>query len=175
MAGGRYAGGFSQSSPQGAVESPSALLGPDEAARFAASAPRANIRYHYRVVATDHALAAADLLPQRSQAYAATLCWAARYAGDSSDQARVEAIYRRYVATGAYQSWASRFGRVCPEPDFVAARTFWPRRIAAWPSQIVGTASRHIGLVIVTALAIVALLGAVIYAARVRQRPGRGA
>jgi hypothetical protein len=146
------------------------LIGPDEAARFAASAPKANIRFHYRVLATNHALAAADLLPQRSQAYAATLCWAARYAGDSSDQARVEAIYRRYITTGAYQAWASRFGRECPEPDFAAARTFWSRRIAAWPSQFVGTASRHLDLVVAATLGAAALLGAAIWARRSLRR-----
>ena len=57
-------------------------------------------------------------LPQRSQAYAATLCWAARHAFSSADPARAEAIYRRYVATGAYQPWAKNFGRDCVEPDF---------------------------------------------------------
>jgi tetratricopeptide (TPR) repeat protein len=171
--GGAFAGGFGQSGPQGVADSPSALIGPDEAARFAASAPKASIRFHYRVLATDHALAAADLLPQRSQAYAATLCWAARYAGDSSDQARVEAIYRRYVATGAYQAWASRFGRICPEPEFTTARTFWSRRIAAWPTQIAGMASRHVGLAIAAALGSVVLLGAMIWVARsLRRRSG---
>ena len=68
-------------------------------------------------IAADRALAAADLLPQRSQAYAATLCWAARYAIASGDEAKATAIYKRYVATGAYQAWAKDFGGTC-----VAAR-----------------------------------------------------
>ena len=120
-------------------------LGPDEAARFAASAPKPEVRFHYRVVATDQALAAADLLPQRSQAYAATLCWATRFAFDSRDDARAAQIYRRYVATGAYQAWAGkRFGRVCPQPDFAAARHFWPKRIVAWPGEFAGAVWRKV-------------------------------
>jgi hypothetical protein len=102
---------------------------PDEARRFAGSAPKPNQRYHYRPVAMHQALAAADLLPQPSQAYAATLCWAARFAIDSGEQNHAEAIYRRYLRTGAYQAWASRFGRVCPQPDFSAARNYWIRWI----------------------------------------------
>lgn len=122
-----------------------ALLGPDEAARFAASAPKPDVRFHYRVVATDQALAAADLLPQRSQAYAATLCWATRFAFDSRDDARAAQIYRRYVATGAYQAWAAkRFGRVCPQPDFAGARHFWPKRIVSWPGEAASAAWRRI-------------------------------
>lgn len=76
------------------------------------------MRFHYRLIASDHAIAAADLLPERSQAYAATLCWAARYAKDGNDLPRTEKIYRRYIATGAYQPWAKSFGGTCPAPDF---------------------------------------------------------
>ena len=128
-----------------AAEKNRALLGPDEAARFAASAPKPDVRFHYRVIATDQALAAADLLPQRSQAYAATLCWATRFAFDSRDDARAAQIYRRYVATGPYQAWAAkRFGRVCPQPDFAGARYFWPKRIVSWPGEAASAAWRRI-------------------------------
>lgn len=160
--GGMYEGGIGQSSPLGGVpeqayedatlraearakaEKNRALLGPDEAARFAASAPKPDVRFHYRVVATDQALAAADLLPQRSQAYAATLCWATRFAFDSRDEARAAQIYRRYVTTGAYQPWAKRFGRVCPQPDFAGAQYFWPKRIVSWPGEAAGAVWRRI-------------------------------
>lgn len=165
--GGSFADGVGQSSPNGISRSPSTLLGPDEASRFAASAPKPDKRFHYRTVATDHAVAAADLLPQRSQAYAAALCWAALYAADSSDQARVEAIYRRYVATGAYQAWANRFGRVCPQPDFESARTFWARRVTAWPGQIASLASRHVGPVAILAAL---LLAGVVWAGWARRK-----
>jgi hypothetical protein len=144
---GMYRYGYGQASPTGYRRTPSALLGPDEASRFAASAPQPDIRFHYRALAADRASAAADLLPERSQAYAATLCWAARYAIASDDQPKADAIYRRYVANGAHQAWASRFGRVCPDPDFEAARTFWWRRLQSWLAKTADSIWRHIGLV----------------------------
>jgi tetratricopeptide (TPR) repeat protein len=135
-----------QRSPEEGMPMPydsKSLLGPDEERRFASSAPKPDVRFHYRLIASDHAVAAADLLPERSQAYAAALCWAARYAKDGNDLPRTEKIYRRYVATGAYQPWAKSFGGTCPAPDFEAARTFWPRRIEAWSEQMIGSAKRH--------------------------------
>jgi hypothetical protein len=145
---GSFAYGYGQASPNGDSKTPSALLGPDEAGRFAASAPQPDSRFHYRGLAADRASAAADLLPERSQAYAATLCWAARYAIASNDQPKADAIYRRYVATGAHQAWAARFGRVCPDPDFDAARTFWWRRIQTSVAKTADSVWRHIGLVL---------------------------
>ncbi len=156
--GGSFPAGIGQSSPSGSRETPSKLLGPDEARRFEASAPKPDTRFHYRGVAADQALAAADYLPQRSQAYAATLCWAARHAFASADSAKAEAIYRRYVATGAFQPWARNFGRDCVEPDFAAARTFWQRRLETWASQTAGSVKRHIVLVAGVAIAAAALL-----------------
>lgn len=158
---GAFASGIGQASPSGEDTSPSQLLGPDEASRFAASAPKPDTRFHYRPVAADRALAAADLLPQRSQAYAATLCWAARYAVASRDEARAQAIYQRYVATGAYQPWAKTFGGTCPPPDFEAAKTFWQRRVTGWIEKTAGSAWRHIGLVLAALVAAVLLVVAV--------------
>jgi tetratricopeptide (TPR) repeat protein len=155
---GSFAYGYGQASPNGLAKSPSPLLGPDEAARFAASAPKPDARFHYRAIAADKAIAAADLLPQRSQAYAATLCWAARYAIDSGDDDRATAIYKRYVATGAYQAWAKNFGRECVEPDFEAAKTFWQRRITTWVKQMAGSAWRHGGLLAGLAIAFVGVV-----------------
>ena len=154
---GSFAYGVGQAKPDGVADSPSKLLGPDEATRFAASAPKPDIRFHYRAIAADRAAAAADLLPQRSQAYAAALCWAARYAIDSGDQAKAEAIYRRYVANGAYQAWAKDFGQTCPDPDFAGARTYWRRRIETWLSHVAGSLRRHI--LPVAAVMIIAVLG----------------
>ncbi len=53
-----------------------------ERQRFKASAPKPNLRYHYRFVGVDEALHAADLLPPRSQAFAAVLCHATKYVTD---------------------------------------------------------------------------------------------
>lgn len=166
--GGSFPSGIGQASPNGYRDTPSKLLGPDEVRRFEASAPRPDTRYHYRGIASDQALAAADYLPHRSQAYAATLCWAARHAFASADPAKAEAIYRRYVATGAYQPWAKNFGRECAEPDFAAARTFWQRRVETWASQTIGSVKRH--PVIAAAGAITA---AVLLAALFRLRRNR--
>jgi hypothetical protein len=128
-------GGFASGVGQAGLSDEAALLGPDEAARFAASAPKPDVRFHYRAIAADRALAAADLLPQRSQAYAATLCWAAKFAKASDDLPRAARIYRRYVATGAYQPWATYFGGTCPPPDFERARHHWLRRVARWSER----------------------------------------
>lgn len=168
---GNYTWGYGQESPRGTADTTSRsepkapLLGPDEASRFAASAPTPDKRFHYRVVATDRALEAADLLPQGSQAYAATLCWATRFAFDSDDEARAKSIYRRYVATGPLQPWAKRFGRDCPAPDFDAARDYWPKRV-------LHLARRHAALTLVTGLGAILLLAGAAVAIRRRQRSG---
>ena len=126
------------------------LIHPTEIVRSAASAPTPDTRFHYRVVAADRALEAAALLPQGSQAYAATLCWASRFAIDSGDQTRAWRVYKLYVATGPYQPWATAFGRTCPQPDFDAARDYWPKRI-------VREVPRH-PLLAITGLAMTVLL-----------------
>ncbi len=126
---GNFAYGYGQDNPVGREKAP---LGSDEVSRFDASAPQPNQRFHYRVIAMNHALAAADLLPQRSQAYAAVLCWAARFADDSKDPDRMDAIYRRYLKTGAYQAWAVKFGQDCPQPNFETARDYWWRSTVRW-------------------------------------------
>jgi cellulose synthase operon protein C len=167
---GAFPSGIGQTSPNGEGTSPSPLLGPDEASRFAASAPKPDTRFHYRPIAADRALAAADLLPQRSQAYAATLCWAARYATASRDEARAQAIYQRYVSTGAYQPWAKAFGGTCPPPDFEAAKTFWQRRVMGWIEKMAGSAWRHGGLL----LAMAVVLGVLFVVWRRRNLRGAG-
>ncbi|HUC62665.1 MAG TPA: hypothetical protein VMF53_11995 [Alphaproteobacteria bacterium] len=115
----------------------------DERVRFAASAAHPDLRFHYRYIAVEHAMRAADLLPPRSQAFAAVLCKATGWMIESMrqksydagwvrlpprppDRAKelVQIIYRRYVAEGPYEPWAAHFGRRCPEPDFIAAAHF---------------------------------------------------
>jgi len=166
---GNFSWGYGQQSPRGIVDTTTRtdtrdpLLGPDEATRFAASAPDPNRRFHYRVIAADRALEAADLLPQGSQAYAAALCWATRFAFDSDDADRARSIYRRYIATGPLQPWAKLFGRECPHPDFDAARDYWPKRI----KHLV---QRHTGLAAAAALGVALLLaGSVLVIRRQRQ------
>jgi tetratricopeptide (TPR) repeat protein len=125
---GNFAYGIGQASPQGDRKTPTNLVSANEAGRFAASAPKPDRRFHYRTIASEQAVAAAELLPHGSQAYAATLCWAARFAKDADDPPRATRIYKLYVATGPYQPWAKTFGGTCPDPDFDAARDYWPKR-----------------------------------------------
>ncbi len=111
--------------------------------RFIASAAKPDHRLHYRYIATDTAAHAAELLPTRSQAYAAVLChatgwmmqgpsdYADNHAGGngapptapSAREQRVTQLYRRYLTHGAHVAWARDFGRSCPTPRFDGART----------------------------------------------------
>jgi cellulose synthase operon protein C len=96
------------------------FVGEDEPARMLASRAKPLQRYHYRYTALDLAEEAADLLPARSQAYAAVLCMATGWI-NNSDHARGEALWLRYVRNGPYVPWAADFGRHCEAPDFAAA------------------------------------------------------
>jgi tetratricopeptide (TPR) repeat protein len=55
-----------------------------ERQRFKASTPQPNFRYHYIFVGADEAIRAADLLPPRSQAFAAVLCNATSWITDGT-------------------------------------------------------------------------------------------
>jgi hypothetical protein len=114
-----------------------------ERQRSAQSAAAPDLRFHYRYIAADDASAAADLLPPRSQAFAAVLCKAAHWmregppdyhdhyqnygepklTGPSEAQRRVGLYYQRYVTQGAYVEWADNFGEACQAPDFDRARS----------------------------------------------------
>lgn len=122
-----------------------------EKQRFAASESKPYARYHYRVIAADYAQRAAELLPPRSQAYAAVLCratlWNINYAPD-----RAKRFYREYMQNGAHVDFGGPFGTVCVEPDFRAAKYFHGL-------QALGYARHHTKR---TALAGVALLLAVL-------------
>lgn len=93
-----------------------------EMQRLAASKDPAHKRFHYRYLAVTLAEQAADALPPRSQAYAAVLCHATSWMISSQDDARVKALYQRYVKTGAIVPFGTHFGRRCPQPQFMAAR-----------------------------------------------------
>jgi hypothetical protein len=114
--GGLYDCCIGQDAPKGAY------VTAGEQARAAASVVQPNIRYHYRYIAVDDASRAADLLPARSQAFAAVLCkatgWMMQTPGEG---ARAKSLYQRYVKNGPRVTWAKTFGRKCPDPDFAGA------------------------------------------------------
>lgn len=105
--------------------------GADEAERLSASVAQPLRRFHYRYVAVDFAQKAADLLPPRSQAFAAVLCAATGFVLNE-DPTLGATIWRRYVKQGPYVPWAADFGRQCETPDFPrAAARLRAERIAA--------------------------------------------
>jgi hypothetical protein len=115
---------------------PKQLAGPDEAARVAASRAQPLERFHYRYDAADFASKSADLLPPRTQAFAAVLCHATAWLIDRDPPAAAK-LYARYLKQGAYVPWGGAFGRTCPEPDFVsAAARLRAERIAWWKHAI---------------------------------------
>ena len=86
-------------------------------------------RFHYRLRAAALAGKAADLLPARSQAFAAVLCEGTHWLIDRHyDQAQT--IYKRYLKQGAYVPWGERFGRECPAPNFEKVKA--EQRAALW-------------------------------------------
>ena len=103
------------------------LAGPfvtaDEKHRYAASESKPLTRFHYREIAADYIVKAADGLPPRSQAFAAVLCRGTGWM-HNDDPARARGFYQRYVKEGAYVDFGGPFGTLCPEPDFQSAATF---------------------------------------------------
>lgn len=102
------------------------LISAGEKQRFDASKAKPEKRFHYRFVAAQLASQAADLLPARSQAFAAVLCEAThyllvRYPEDAAP------IYQRYLKQGAYVPWGASFGQECPAPEFKLAFWQFPR------------------------------------------------
>ncbi len=112
------------------------LVGADEAQRVIASRPQPVRRFHYRFVAADLANQAADLVPARSQAFAAILCSATGWL-INRDPAQARSYYRRYVDHGPYVPWAANFGNHCPAPDFVGAAKRLQFERVRWAKQIV--------------------------------------
>lgn len=119
------------------------------------------MRFHYRALASHLAEAAADLVPPRSQAFAALLCQAATYV-EYREPARVKALYQRYVKEGP-AGFGRDFGDQCPTPDFAHARTFAQDHAPAHRSfvtRLYGFAGRHLwGLLGIGAVALLALAG----------------
>ena len=120
--GGNYGGEFDKPVQAGG------LLTAEEARLQNASAAQPNRRYHYRWVAAELANRAADLLPPRSQAFAAVLCKASGWI-NYRDLDGARRYYQRYVKQGPYVEWAGNFGFDCQEPDFARARELaWEQR-----------------------------------------------
>lgn len=135
-------GSFQGGSGQDAASLNQAMVTDGERQRYAQSVSKPERRFHYRYIAADEASAAADLLPPRSQAFAAVLCQATGWMlegppdyednyqgwGDEKPKGvperlqRADALYTRYVKQGPYVAWAENFGRDCEEPDFDRAR-----------------------------------------------------
>ncbi|PVZ86331.1 hypothetical protein C9426_15940 [Serratia sp. S1B] len=90
-----------------------------EAARADKSLPDADNRFlHYRWQAVELAKKSANLLPPKSQAYAAVLCHATRWIMGRDAKAG-RALYQRYIKNGAIFDWSNQFGIHCPAPEFV--------------------------------------------------------
>ncbi|WP_239469760.1 hypothetical protein [Archangium violaceum] len=92
-----------------------------EEERLAAHGPTHPLRFHYRSTAADLAEQAAEQVHPRSQAYAALLCHAARFASKTEPE-RVQRLWLTYVRKGALIEDAWQFGQSCPEPDFERLR-----------------------------------------------------
>lgn len=107
--------------PPGDVKLEGEWIGADEAQRLAASKPPHLSRFHYRQVAADHVMQAANFVPARSQAFAAMLCAGTGWLLDREPEA-ARVLYRRYVAEGALVPFGAHFGRDCPAPEFERAR-----------------------------------------------------
>lgn len=115
---------------------PEKWRGNDEQQRLAASVAVPLKRFHYRYVAAEFAAKAADLLPPRSQAFAAALCTATSYVLHD-DQQLGEKYWLRYVKQGPYVPWAANFGLQCQAPDFDAAeRRLRAERIASMKRSV---------------------------------------
>lgn len=97
------------------IEGPWTSAGERE--RVAASRAQPLERFHYRLVAAAHAGQAADVLPPRSQAFAAVLCEGTRWLIDRQPE-DAQKLYKRYLREGPYVPWGASFGRECPAPDF---------------------------------------------------------
>ncbi len=92
-----------------------------EATRASAALPEKDNRFlHYRWRAADLAVQAANLLPPKSQAYAAVLCNAASWV-IKRDAKTGQQLYQRYIKNGTRYDWTPKFGYACPAPDFNTA------------------------------------------------------
>lgn len=134
-----YGGSYDIGAPDLAAQDKK-LVGADEAQRVSASGPPPQQRFHYRYVAADLANQAADLVPARSQAFAAMLCSATGWL-IYRDEAQARTYYRRYVEHGPYVAWAAQFGSACPAPDFAGAAQRQRVEQIRWAKRVVRRAA----------------------------------
>ena len=136
--------------------------------RLGASRSETSLPHSYRAIATDEAVQAADLLPPRSQAFAAVLCYATGWMRPL-DKDKSNDIYQRYVQQGAIVPWADHYGHDCPEPDFQAAKHFWLTHALFWSRR---ETIRHWRVLAPVGALLILALGTVIYRFRYRSRHG---
>jgi hypothetical protein len=136
-------GGFGQDSPG------HCWVTDGEQARFDATKPKVDLRLHYRFIAVNEALQAADLLPPRSQAFAAVLCRATNWmkataARGNRDYANAIAnqLYKRYLTEGAYVPWGRQFGRICWSGGWQHGRILEPQSNCGCPEPDFDSAAR---------------------------------
>jgi hypothetical protein len=114
--GGNYSGG---------IWGPSDVASDDEKKRTIASEPEINTRFHYRTVATEHVIKAAELAPRHSELASAILCTGAswlRHHGETPDGDLVRTLFKKYQRLGKAAAWDRNFGAQCPEPDFNSSK-----------------------------------------------------
>ena len=121
-----YGGGYSWPYYDSGLEGKPAAkswISASERQRVQLSQPKQDNHFmHYRWQAVKLAEKAADLLPRKSQAYAAVLCNATDWIW-AQDPTSVKRLYQRYVKNGAPFPWTENFGQNCPEPDFAVLRS----------------------------------------------------
>lgn len=159
-----YGGGYEIYAPVALAEQDKKLVGADEIQRVAASQVLPDQRFHYRYVAADLANQAADLVPARSQAFAAMLCSATGWV-INRDYAAGRKYYERYVKQGPLVPWAGNFGTDCPAPDFTGAAKRLKLERMRWAKQMLRRSAPYVvgaGLLV---------LGAGVFFWRRRRRP----
>lgn len=153
-----------EGSPARAVLGEMPLDSEAERERLTANAPPHTVRFHYRSTAADLAEKAAELVPPRSQAYAALLCHAARFASRTEPE-RVQRLWSTYVKKGALLSEPMMFGESCPEPDFERLRN--QKLAMPWRTWRLRTVATVVGGVL-----LLPLMGAVVFVRRKRRATG---
>jgi tetratricopeptide (TPR) repeat protein len=138
----------------------------DERKRLNASKPALNERFQYRLTAVDEAKKAADLLPVKSQAYAAVLCEASEWVINRQPEMAQE-LYTRYVRNGAYVPWAKTFGETCPAANFGVDSVYG---LSKKVERLRKKAQRHLVPTVLVAVGGTALISAAAYLVIGRRR-----